>query len=78
MKFLSDEEEEEAAQSERIADRRLANKEEESEEEDDPFFLPLGIPHLVPGRKYLPDDPEWREFVKISNEKEKLMEIEGM
>lgn len=83
--LLDEEEEEEASekkqakttQNGRVTNHQLVDDEGESEEEGGPFFLSLGVPHLVAGRKYLPDDPEWREFVKISNNKEKLMEIEG-
>jgi hypothetical protein len=43
----------------------------------DPIFIPLGWPRLRKGELYVASDPEWKEFAKISRDREKLQALRG-
>ncbi|PYH99560.1 hypothetical protein BO71DRAFT_394288 [Aspergillus ellipticus CBS 707.79] len=36
------------------------------------YFIPFGWPRLYEGESYKPSDPEWRQFFKISADREKI------
>lgn len=44
----------------------------------DPVFIPLGLPYLREGELYAVSDPEWKQFVRISQDREKLNSLQGM
>lgn len=44
----------------------------------DPVFIPLGWPRLHEGKFYSSSDPEWREFVRISQDGRKLESLKGI
>ncbi|KAL5365753.1 hypothetical protein BJX96DRAFT_159683 [Aspergillus floccosus] len=41
----------------------------------DPIFIPLGWPRLRKGELYVASDPEWKEFAKVSRDREKLQAL---
>ncbi|KAL1883533.1 hypothetical protein Plec18167_002537 [Paecilomyces lecythidis] len=41
-------------------------------DEEDSLFIPLTWPRIRPGDLYAPSDPEWKEFVKIARDKQRL------
>ncbi|PLN75503.1 hypothetical protein BDW42DRAFT_180520 [Aspergillus taichungensis] len=43
----------------------------------DPVFIPLGLPYLREGELYAASDPEWKQFVRISQDREKLKSLNG-
>lgn len=43
----------------------------------DPIFVPLGLPYLRDGEFYAVSDPEWKQFVRISQDQEKLKSLRG-
>ncbi|KAJ9213322.1 hypothetical protein DTO166G4_5129 [Paecilomyces variotii] len=48
-------------------------KESPGEMDDaDALFIPLTLPSVRPGELYAPSDPEWKEFVKIARDKQRL------
>jgi hypothetical protein len=44
---------------------------------DDALFIPLAWSRLQKGELYTTSDPEWQEFVKLSNNKKKLQQLRG-
>lgn len=44
---------------------------------EDTFFIPLGWPRLRKGDFYALSDPEWQQFVKISQDSRKLELLRG-
>ncbi|EGD95961.1 hypothetical protein TESG_03423 [Trichophyton tonsurans CBS 112818] len=42
------------------------NDAEEGKEDDEPIFIPLGLPRLVEGEPYTPNDPEWHANFRIA------------
>lgn len=42
------------------------NDTEEGKEDDEPIFIPLGLPRLVEGEPYNPNDPEWHANFRIA------------
>lgn len=43
----------------------------------DALFIPLTLPSVRPGELYAPSDPEWKEFVKIARDKQRLPALRG-
>lgn len=54
------------------------NDTEEAKEEDEPIFIPLGLPRLVEGEPYTPNDPEWHTNFRIALASGNLRYIKGM
>jgi hypothetical protein len=46
--------------------------------EEDCMFIPLGWPRIRPGEPYAPSDAEWKEFVKMAQDKQRLKSLRGM
>ena len=54
------------------------DEEEEDEEEHKPLFIPFpGTTKELKPAPYSGSDPEWREFVKISKDKELIKRVRG-
>ncbi|EEP76614.1 predicted protein [Uncinocarpus reesii 1704] len=70
---LQEAEEEETLEEEHEPGRELTNTKDE--DEDDPLFVPLAMPSPVKGDLYSRDDPEWQNFIKISNDKKFLEKL---
>ncbi|KAL4889147.1 hypothetical protein BDV59DRAFT_195962 [Aspergillus ambiguus] len=57
-----------------VKDRDATDESEESADSE-PIFIPLGWPRLRKGELYVASDPEWKEFAKISRDREKLQAL---
>ncbi|EFE44163.1 hypothetical protein TRV_01056 [Trichophyton verrucosum HKI 0517] len=53
------------------------NDTEEGKEDDEPIFIPLGLPRLVEGEPYTPNDPEWHTNAKLARASGNLRFIKG-
>ncbi|PKY06910.1 hypothetical protein P168DRAFT_301935 [Aspergillus campestris IBT 28561] len=66
------------ALEEPVAAGRDKDKHDPDEKTDlDPVFIPLGLPYLREGEFYAVSDPEWKQFVKFSQDREKLNSLQG-
>ena len=45
--------------------------------ENEGVFIPLSWSQLEEGPLYTPSDPEWHEFAKLSEDRDKLQKIRG-
>lgn len=48
---------------------------EDEDEDDAPLFIPLTWPQLQEGELYKTSDPEWQQFVQLSNDPKKLQQL---
>lgn len=55
----------------------LLDEDHDEIDDADTFFIPLTWPRIRSGEFYAPSDPEWKEFVKIARDKQRLPALRG-
>lgn len=52
-------------------------EETQSEEDDEALFIPCSIPQKLPKTFYRQSDPDWQEFVRVSNDEKRSSAVRG-
>ena len=55
----------------------VTTEEGEEEEVEDGLFIPCGWPRKQERKYYRASDPEWKEFIKFSQEKERHQDVQS-